>query len=439
VDETALARQTKLITVIPTLQGRYIERFPFVTGAWLTTGKRGEQREEEHFQAELARVRASGVLAESGRLRELFDYLAARGPEAPPASQADIADSVFGQLDAEGDDATARVYVHRLRKRLEEFYAGVGEGPDGARLVLPAGTYALRLAGNVAEAGAPRQSRASQARWWAVALALTAAFAAIFLLGRASSSADFPPPANAFWQPFLDSDRPIIVVVGDYYLFGEIDPVRPEQSRLIRDFRIDSPMDLAALQEAEPDRYGFAEDVGLTYLPFSTAYGLREIVPILARGGREVTVVAASELHADSIRDANIVYIGLIGAMGLLEDTAFTGSGFRVGETYDQLIDTSTRQLYTSDEARRLAAPVFYRDYGYVARFRTAGGSLVAVVAGARETALRGLAPIMAGETLPGELDGLAGDGEGLEALFQVTGQQGADLSERMLVARARD
>ena len=29
---------------------------------------------------------------------------------------------------------------------------------------------------------------------------------------------------------------PIVVVVGDYYMFGEIDPIRPEEGRLIRDF-----------------------------------------------------------------------------------------------------------------------------------------------------------------------------------------------------------
>jgi hypothetical protein len=125
--------------------------------------------------------------------------------------------------------------------------------------------------------------------------------------------------------------------------------------------------------------------------------------------------------------------------MGLLEDTAFNGSGFAIGESYDELIDTASHKTYTSDEARRLAAPVFYRDYGYVARFRAPGGSLVAVVAGARETALRGLGPIIAGATLRDELETLAEDDDGgMEGLFQVTGQQGADLSDRLLVARAR-
>lgn len=410
-----------------------------MTGAWPISAGRGERREEQLFLAELARVRGSGTLGESGRLRELFDYLAARGPGAAAATQADIADSVFGQADTEGDDATVRVYIHRLRKRLEEFYASAGDGPEGARLVLPAGTYALRLADRGDESEAPTIPAQVRYKWWAVGLALAAALLATFLLGRELPASGGAPPVNAFWQPFVESDRPVVVVVGDYYMYGEIDPVQPEQSRLIRDFRVNSPMDLAGLQEAEPERYGNAEDVGLTYLPLATAYALREIVPILARGGREVTIVPASELHADAIRDTNIVYVGLIGAMGLLEDTAFSGSGFQVGESYDELVDTASRKTFTSDEARRLAAPVFYRDYGFVTRFRAPGGSLVAIVAGARETALRGLGPIIAAPTLRPELESLAENGDkGMEALFQVTGQQGADLSDKLLLARER-
>ena len=398
-------------------------------------------REAQAFAAEVARVQASGALGRAGRLRELFDYLAARGPEAGPASQAEIADSVFGQPDTEGDDATARVYVHRLRKRLEDFYTAQGEGPDGARLALPAGTYALRLAEQEVP-GIPAPTQPLRSSRWARAvaygLALAAALGIAALAGRLLPGAGEAPPANAFWQPFLESDRPIVVVVGDYYLFGEIDPVRPEQGRLIRDFRVDSPADLASLQEAEPARYGNAEDVGLTYLPLSTAYALRHVVPVLARGGREVSVVAASELGADTAREANIVYVGLISGMGLLEDTTFASSGFAVGDSYDELIDRASRRTYMSEEARRLASPVFYRDYGYLARFEAPGGSLVAVIAGARETALRGLAPIATASELPARIEVLSEDDEGFEALFQITGQQGADLSERLLVSRAR-
>ncbi len=394
------------------------------------------QHDHSRFQAPVEHVRRSGTLGESGRLLELFEFLAGRGEGMPSASQAEIAERVFGQTETSVDDATVRVYIHRLRKRLDDFYAQAG-ATDG-RLTLPAGTYALRLAG---ESSAPQPAEAEKplrrpgSLVWIVAAVL--ALIGAFLLGRTMTGQGEAPPANALWQPFLDSPRPKRVVVGDYYMFGEIDPVRPEEGRLIRDFRVNSPSELIQMQDLEPERYGSSEDVGLNYLPFSVAYGLREVVPILARDGREIRVIAASELEADMLNRFDVIYFGLFSGMALLEDVNFMNSGFEIGESYDELHDRGSNRSFTSEEARNLASPVYYRDYGYVARFHSPSGALVAVVAGARDTGLRGVGPIAASAELPGELDRVAENGD-FEALYEITGQQGADLSEKLLVARAR-
>jgi hypothetical protein len=401
-----------------------------------------DPRTAGHFDAEVARVRASGALGESGRLLELFDFLAARGAAALPASQAEIAERVFGQTETSVDDATVRVYIHRLRKRLEEYYADKADNGGGPRLAVPPGTYALRLRGDEAEAAEPEPGPVPTApprpRWLlpALAVALVLALVGAFALGRVLGSGG-APAANALWQPFLDSPRPTLIVVGDYYMYGEIDPVRPEEGRLIRDFRVNSPADLELMQDLEPDRYAIGEDVGLNYLPFSSAYGLRAIVPVLARGGRQVSVIPASQLEPDMLNYFDVVYVGLVSGMALLEDVNFMDSGFTVGESYDELFDKKSGRTFTSEEARNLPSPAYYSDYGYIARFRSPSGALVAVVAGARDTGLRGIAPIVAGETLPGELGKVAAAGN-FEALFQITGQQGADLSEKLLIARKR-
>ena len=382
------------------------------------------------FEREVERIRASGVLGRTGRLRELFDFLAQRGP-AQPVSQADIAYGVFGQLDAGADDATARVYVHRLRKRLAEFYAR--EGAEAGRLTLPAGSYEL-----VFEEAAQVSARGRRPSLrWIVALLLLAALAVSFVMGREAGSPGPAAEANAIWQPFLESDRQIVVALGDYYIFGEIDPFEPERGRMIRDFAINSPTDLARAQESEPDRYGQAEDMGLSYLPLSSAYALRSLMPVLARHPQPVEVVAASVVSPQMLRDRNVVYIGLVSGMGLLEETTFGSSDLSVGETYDELRDAVSGRRYSSGEALSRTSTEYYRDFGYIARFRRPGGALVAVVAGARDTGLRGLAPLAVGELDARLKDVAAGDGS-FEAVFEFTGQQGADLSSRLDLARER-
>ncbi|MBO9601977.1 MAG: helix-turn-helix domain-containing protein [Novosphingobium sp.] len=394
---------------------------------------------ETAFAAEVARVKASGVLGgDAGRLAELFGFLAARGGSADAASQAEIAETVFGQAPSETDDATVRVYIHRLRKRLDEHYAE--NGADGAgRLTIPAGTYALRFAPATVDmtAGAAVVQRT---RWtqYTLPVMLVLLVVAAFFAGRFGDPDS--APVNPIWEPFLKSDRPIVVVVGDYYIYGEIDPMAPENGRLIRDFNINSKTDLARAQESNPKRYGTAEDMGLNYLPMSASYGLADIMPILSQHNKKVTVMPASQVTSDTFRTNNVVYIGLMSGMGLLEDVNFMSSDFMVGESYDQLIDLKSNRRYTSEEAFNLPTPQYYHDYGYFSEFREPGGALVAVVAGARDTGLRGLAPIVSGRGLPDKIDRLAhssGD-HGFELLYEITGQQGADLSEKLVEARKR-
>ncbi|HTN15638.1 MAG TPA: helix-turn-helix domain-containing protein [Sphingomonadaceae bacterium] len=391
------------------------------------------------FAAECARLKASGVLGEGGRLAELFDFLAGRGAASEPATQVEIAETVFGQAASESDDATVRVYIHRLRKRLEEFYAQGGEEGSRGRLTIPSGTYALRfVTPPVAEED---QSVLRDARkWlkWAIPALLCLLVLSAFFLGRATERG--APEVNAIWRPFLESDRPIVVVVGDYYIFGEIDPMNPEAGRLIRDFAINSKTDLARAQESDPEHYEMSEDMGLNYLPFSSAYGLSELMPILSQHRKPVTIIPASQVTSDTFQTSNVVYIGLISGMGLLEDVNFMNSGFAVGESYDELVDNKTRKSYISEEALSLASAKYYRDYGYFTEFHEPGGALVAVVAGARDTGLRGLAPIVAAGELSARLEKLVkqrGRG-GVEAIYEITGQQGADLSEKLVAAQQR-
>jgi hypothetical protein len=93
---------------------------------------------------------------------------------------------------------------------------------------------------------------------------------------------------------------------------------------------------------------------------------------------------------------------------------------------------------YTSGEGFALATPRYYQDYGYIARFREPGGALVGVVAGERDTALRGVAPVAVAANLPDKLERMASGGKSFEALYQITGQQGADLGEKLEQVRPR-
>jgi hypothetical protein len=388
------------------------------------------------FAEEVARVRGSGAVGHSGRLRDLFDFLAERGPEGEPATQWDIAETVFGQPQTAADDATARVYIHRLRKRLEQFYRGGGEAV--ARLVIPAGAYALRYQPGGADApvAVPAWRLWVRPRFVWLGIAVLVALTAAFLAGRGLGPDDDAPQVNAVWRPFVESGRPLVIAVGDYYIYGQEARDRPEVERMVRDFAINSKTDLARAQAADPARYGNSADMGLSYLPVSSAFALRSLLPVLARNGKHVSVMPASQIDSDVFRTSDVIYVGLLSGMGMIQDVAFTDSNYAVGESYDELVDMESGRRFASGEAFALPTANYYQDYGYIARFRQPGGALIGVVAGERDTGLRGVAPVAVGQ-LPQELKVRAANGS-FEALYQITGQQGADLGEKLVEVRQR-
>jgi len=126
----------------------------------------------EQLAARADRIRASGLLGRSGQLSRLFDYLVECSVLGKSPKEIDIAVEALGR-GAEFDvtqDAVVRVYVHKLRRRLDEFYSGPGRA-ETQRIVLAKGEYRLSLEPNAIllvrrnidrqnlEGVAPRQAR----------------------------------------------------------------------------------------------------------------------------------------------------------------------------------------------------------------------------------------------------------------------------------------
>lgn len=375
--------------------------------------------EQPHvFSDEIARVRASRALGRSQALARLFDYLAAPANRGRALSEADVAHEVFGRaLDLSGD-ASVRVYIHRLRKKLEAFYQGAE-----TRLLVPLGQY--RLALEVA-APAPTVTKAARPGWiWAAAMAgaalLSLNLGAWWLFGgaRDTDGALARAAASPLWAG-LGRDRPVIVVVGDYYIFGDTEhgeaPVR-----MIRAFEINSPADLDAWLMDNPAWQGRYIDLDTWYTPVGATQALRDVMPLVRRAAgssARVRVMTASRVTPDLLKTADIVYVGYFSGLRILQQPVFERSGYAIGATYDELVDRQTGQSFTSS-AGPSSGDRANRDYGYLATFRGGAGNRFLIIAGARDIGVIQAAEIAAD---PHALPGLRGGGAAIEALYEVDG-----------------
>ncbi len=393
---------------------------------------------------EIDRVRREGGLGESGRLRELFDFLVERSGDPLPPKEVEIAVAVFGkpETDTLKDDPVARVYVHRLRKRLDEFYRREG-APDGVRLDVPKGQYRVvgqRVGGDAPAASAgsgPDFGRLRPGAWrllaaGAAALVLLNIAAWAVLGGRDAE----PVSAHPIWAPMANTGRPLVIVAGDYYMFGDYGD-SPFLRRLVRDFTINSREELLRRRMENAEDYDRYTDVNLQYLPVSVAYAMARIMP--GAPDKPTRTVLASDLTPEMLRDYDVLYIGLLSGLGMLRDPVFARSRFAVGDSYDEMVDTETDTAYFSEGFATDSYDGMYRDYGFFSSFDGPAGNRIVVIAGARDAGVSGVAERLSSPAAYAALQDAAGDSGAFEALYEVEGQQNVSLDARLLAAAPVD
>ncbi len=403
--------------------------------------------EETDLDREAARVRECGVVGTGGTLLQLFDFLVAASRAGTP-KEIDIATTVFGKPDTIdfAQDATVRVYIHRLRRKLDEFYATEG---GRVRLDIPRGSYRLVAVARAVEetttdkqppAAVPTPWRRPRRRW---VLALAAAIVAVNLViwlviwPRSTAPTIDAVRAREPWASLLRNGRPTAIVVGDYYIFGEIDRERGVD-RMVRDYGVNSRSDLDELLMEHPRFRPSYVDLDLTYLPAATAQALRDLMPILARTDAErarTRIVLASNLGPATLKIANIVYVGYFSGLGpLLRNPVFAGSRFAVGATWDELVDGGTGRHYHSDQGGP-GQPGTTRDFAYVSAFAGTEGNRYVVVTGTRDAAVMQAAAMA---STPAALDvrrARTGDADAYEALYEVEGLDRVNMGGKLVVA----
>jgi hypothetical protein len=186
------------------------------------------------------------------------------------------------------------------------------------------------------------------------------------------------------WAGMLNDDIPLLVVVGDYYIFAELDEYGGVR-RLIRDFSINSAKDLDDLFMYSPEMTETYYDLDLTYLPQASAYALIDLLRVIYAADKSVRVTQMSQLSTADLKNSHVIYVGYISALETLMEFVFASSNLAVGRTYDELIDQSTGDSYTSGAGMLRYDQRNYRDYGLFSTFPGPGDNRFMIVSGTRD------------------------------------------------------
>ncbi len=378
-----------------------------------------------------SRIIQSGVLGRGQILARLLEYLADRAVRGEVPKEFDISVDVLGkhEANADGSDAQTRVQVYKLRSRLDTYYAGLGSN-DSFRLEIPKGAYHLaavaREPGEKVAAPAPKRRVASYAGW-ALLLVSIALNVSLLINDRTTDQRDVL--ANPVLSGFIDGERPVLVVLGDHFFFGESGThIR------VRDVEINSKEDLLQSPHHESNP-GLVFET-LSYLPKSVAYSLQTILPIVNLSSQKVTLKLVSELTSEDVRDYNVIYIGFVRAMGsVLRDYYLARSNFESNPPlFMSLVDTSTGTTYL----RSGPVPQHNKDYGLVARFTGPAGNEILVLSGIGDVGVLAAVHSFSTQRAAARIEEMLRSTEvetsnGFEVLLEADGHSRTDLDFRVI------
>ncbi|MGY2737094.1 helix-turn-helix domain-containing protein [Sphingomonas sp. UYP23] len=410
--------------------------------------------EHDRLALQISAIRSHEALGRSLALDRLLQFLFDCSVEGRIPKGVEIADQVFGKAVGNDQDSPVRVHIHRLRRKLDEYYAGLGADAD-ERVILPKGGYRLALepmrksASSVETTGhVDNLSAGGTIRPFSQVLLASAGLLLLLLLvasttwwlARRPDASLRVVRASAAWQPALTNGRKLAIVLGDFYIFGERD-ADGDIAQLVRRFDVNSPQDLRQFLSQNPERAPSDVDLGLDYLPLGTGGALRAVVPVVRSDDRTTSrdfVVPASQLSPEMLKLTNLVYLGYLSALGPLRDPVFSNSRFKIGGSYDEIVDRRTGKSYMAGSHLDETASNSTQDYALITCFTGVSGNWITVIAGTRDAALMQAADYA---TRP---DGLAAatqsitPGTAFEALVAVESLRNVGLRARLIVLSPR-
>tara|TARA_R110002072_G_scaffold300746_1_gene478856 strand:+ start:11103 stop:12407 length:1305 start_codon:yes stop_codon:yes gene_type:complete len=391
--------------------------------------------DEKAAQQARDRIVASGALGRSPVYSQLLDYLLDCSAQSRQPKEFDIAVDVLGR-DSTFDvarDSVVRVYIHQLRNRLDKYYTQ-HEPDSDCRLVIPRGQYTITIVDHSASSSEPDDKAAEPQVPVRRRIHLVWAACVIVLLGanfwqwqhyqnNHAGTELTQVLAQAPWQAMMDDEIPVMIVMGDYYIFGELDE-DGRIARMVRDFFINSREDLLSLFMQDAELQTYFRDLDMTYMPEGSASALLNIAPLVNAIGKRTQIKMMSRVTMADLRNNHIIYIGYISAMDKLNNLYFAASGLLPGQTYDELYERESGTVHTSTAGLPEKGEPF-RDLALLATWPAAGGNQFMLVSGTRDAGLMHAASVLANPSILQELDvqtHRANGAPSFEALFEVYG-----------------
>lgn len=305
----------------------------------------------------------------------LLQYLLQMAQKSKIPKEKDIARDVLQKGDSFDPliDTSVRVYMYRLRKRLENYYQNEGKSSK-IQLVIPKGEYFIEFRPKLPSLKTKNIFLNSPliivTILWILSLAT---MAYLWSTNRAlRSSVQTIHENDEIWGSFIGNGLPTLLVFGDHFFFASRENNDPATEMHLRYHKVNSMKELqdfiAAQNNDKNIKYFKDSDY---FLDRYCSWSLMHILPIFYSYKKDVTLKIASELRWNDFNNYNILFVGSFKTLGIL-DSVFGNLNI----TYELFplpnkiiikdsLQTRPEVLYTFMSK---SEPFFQREYSYLAK-----------------------------------------------------------------------
>lgn len=373
---------------------------------------------EHKKREELDKILASQEFKDSKSYKKLLSYLVTSTIEEKEISEVSIAIDGMGK---KGDfdnstDASVRVYIHNLRKKLASYYLNEGKF-DEIKISIPKGEHYKAIFTEQ-----KNSNKISKTTLAAVVFVLVVTVLNVFLwivLDRTPINSDIID--QVIWQELENNEKPLLLVFGDFYVFKD---TSTSPNRYIRDISINSESQFSEFQKSDTENAHY-QSTEISFLGKSSIANFKHLFNIVSSMNVPYKTILSSELTYDDLTQNNIIYIGSFKSLGIINNLLTDlSTSYRIHPNTIFFKDEEHDTTYTY-KAPKNTATGFLKDFSLVSLLPGPNDTRIIIFTGTHDIGQIGALHSFTDLSFLEDLDSkLVDDAPFFEAILEIDGYE---------------
>lgn len=385
----------------------------------------------EEIKLQVENIISSKSFGTSTTYANLLRYLARCTFENNVPKETTIASEIFAKKDFDPSQSTLiRVYVYNLRKKIVTFYQNEGQN-EAYQIQIPKGGYALEL---VEKASDIKEKTVSlRTLLFVVGVGFLVSLAFNFFL--ASSNHKKPlVDQNGLWKDLIQSKRPKTLVMGDLFVYNELDTLR-NLTRTVRGPNINSMQEFEAFKAKHFNENIKVTPLKYTHLILGSTQWVKKLSAIFYSIDDNYAIRTMSRFNPKQLQDSDLLVVGMHKTLGVFKNF-YDNSAFEYDTENDAFLFTKGAEVITYRPSGN--ADTYHTDYALMAKVPGSNNTNVYLFSGIWDTGATQSLQNFTDQDLRAEIEKKMKDEFGklptyYEVFFEVTGIDRTELSSRIL------